>query len=328
MHLVAAPQLPAPTLDVPTFVGATWRLAAVTDAKGIAQRVPRETTLRIAHGTLTASDGCNTLSSAVQVTGQDAQLKDVSSTAIGCTGSTATTAAVIDRFFAGPSLHGDVTGSTLNVKGDGVGVLTYEWVPDDAAAVAPTALTGREWVLTSIAGVVAHALGSLGVDARGPTSGTDGCTDIDATADVGPGTLTLRDMPTGPPPVCTGAAAEQAATIDSILGQKPALWSVRDGKLIIYGGGAQAFSLVYETGKPPPSYSSDTPDASVLPGRTWKLTSIETTGPGASSSEGSSDTGVALTFDKQGRLPTGVGLRSRAGHRCDQRRDCAILRCA
>ena len=261
MHLVAAPQLPAPTLDVPTFVGATWRLSAVTDAKGVPQMVPREVTLRIADGTMTASDGCNTLTGAVQVTGQDARLKGVSSTEIGCTGSTAATAAVIDRFFAGSSLHGDVAGSTLNVKGDGVGgVLTYEWVPADPAAVAPGALTDREWVLTSIAGVAAHALASLGVDARGPTSGTDGCTDIDATADVRPGALTLTGMPTAPPTVCTGAAADQATTIDSILNQKPASWSVRGGKLIIYGGGAQAFSLVYETGKPPPSYPSETPD--------------------------------------------------------------------
>ena len=80
MHLVAAPQLPAPTLDVPTFVGATWRLSAVIDAKGVPQMVPREVTLRIADGTMTASDGCNTLTGAVQVTGQDARLKGVSST--------------------------------------------------------------------------------------------------------------------------------------------------------------------------------------------------------------------------------------------------------
>jgi heat shock protein HslJ len=296
MYLVAAPLLPPPTLDVPTFVGAQWLLSAVTDAKGVPQLVPRGATLRIADGRLTASDGCNTLSAAVQVTRADAQLKNASTTQRQCSGSTATTAAVIDRFFTGRGLHGDVAGSTLNVKGDGVGDLTYEWVPADPAAVAPTALTDREWVLTSIAGVAARALASLGVDARGPTSGTDGCTDIDATADVRPGALTLTGIPTAPPTVCTGAAADQATTIDSILNQKPASWSVRGGKLIIYGGGAQAFSLVYETGKPPPDFSSGSPDPSVLTGRTWRLTSIETSGPDTSSSEGSSGYAMRLTF--------------------------------
>ena len=221
MHFVAAPLLPAPTLDVQTFVGATWRLAAMTDAKGIAQLVPREATLRVADGTLTVTDGCNTLSAPVQVSGQDLAIKVLKRTAIGCTGSTAATAATIDRFFAGPSVHGDAAGSTLNVKGDGVGVLTYEWVPDDPAAVAPTALTGREWVLTSIAGVVAHALGSPGVDARGPTPAAPTATPTSTPLPTSvpgpsPSAACRQDLP----PVCTGAAAEQAATIDSILGPR------------------------------------------------------------------------------------------------------------
>ncbi len=305
LHLQADATLPAPTADVPTLPGASWRLVAVT-ADGVAHRVFGSPSLQLKGGKLLASDGCNTLSGEATVSGGTLIAPRLASTEIGCTSQIGYTAFAVDAVLAGRPTW-SIRGSRLTLHKAGAGTLGYQWVPADHKATDPGALTNREWVLASIAGVPARALGSLGVDARGPASGTDGCTDLDATAEIGPGTLTLTGIPTAPPAVCTGAAAEQAATIDSILNQKPALWSVHGNRLIIYGGGPQALSLVYETGPPPPRFPSSAPDPSVLGGRTWKITSIETTGSDSGSSQSSS--GITLTFDKNG----GYRLTSRCG---------------
>lgn len=293
LYFIAAPGLLPPTLDVPTFLGSTWRLTHMTDGKQVDHLVAGNPTLQVRNGRLTASDGCNTISAAAAVEGQQVALKNITSTRNPCAPESA--ASAIDAFFTTDGLHEQIDGTALTIKGGGVGVLTYAWQPADAKATDPAALTNRPWILTSIAGAPARALASLFVDSRGPVSGTDGCTGVlDATATVGPGTITFTGVPTEPAAGCTNA--DPATTIDSLLNQKPALWAVRDGKLLIYGGGPQAFALVYETGQPAPTYPSATPNPATLLGPTWTLIALETDSNGSSSGEGSSGPSITLRF--------------------------------
>jgi heat shock protein HslJ len=313
VHLAAAPTLLPPTLDVPTFLGSKWQLTDVSDGQGTEHPVVGVPTLHALNGRLTLSDGCNTLSGPIAIEGQQVRLNGLATTEIGCSGVAASTAAAIDKIYGGPEVHEQVEGNRLTVKGDGTGALVYTWAPDNRGATDPTALANRAWILSSIAGVPARALASLLVDSHGPVSGTDGCGDLDGTAHVARGALTISGIPRQPSSSCTGAAGEQATTIDSILNQEPALWSVRDGKLLVYGGGAQAFALVYETGKPPPTFPSSTPDPATLVGPTWTLSSIETRSAGSNSAESSSDYGITLAFAKNGTFALHTKCSGSAG---------------
>jgi heat shock protein HslJ len=269
MHLAAAPDLPAPTLDVPTFLGSTWQLMQITDGQGNDHPVTGTPTLRVDNGNLTSSYGCNTVSSEVALDGHQLTLKGLAGSAVGpCEASS--TAAAIEQVFAGATVHEQVDGTVLTIKGDGAGMLTYQWVPSDTAATDPANLIGRTWHLVSIAGNAAAADVTLRVEKDGAVTGRDGCQSLNGiTADLGHGTLALSAVPrerTGP--VAPPCDADVATTVDSFLDQNPTLWSLRDGQLLIYGGGAQAFSLVYELEEP------TQPTGSPLVGTKWTLAGI------------------------------------------------------
>jgi heat shock protein HslJ len=310
LHLRAAPELVAPSADRPVMPGAKWRLVQILADDGD-RKVYGSPTLEIKNGRLTASDGCNSLGGEVTVDGRRLTTKELASTAIGCTSQVGLSAAVIDGVLGGgPTWY--IGANQLNLVKKGVGSLVYDWVPDDDIAVAAASMTGRKWVLASVAGVPAAAPATLAVDAHGHATGTDGCEDLEAEATFGAGTVTLTGIPDRPPPGCTGTGADQASTIDSFLSQKPALWSVRDGRLIIGGGGAQAFSLVYETATPP----SEPDPASQVAGTTWTLSTIETNGPDDNSGVATSQSGVTLAFDAKGgyRLASHCGAQVGKAH--------------
>jgi heat shock protein HslJ len=269
MHFTAAPGLVRPTIDVPTFLGAKWMLTRVSDGHGTDHPVAGAPTLQVKNGQLSASDGCNTLSGPAAVDGHNVDLKQLASTAMGCVGSRLATAAVIDQVFGGSTVHEQVEGTRLTVKGDGAGTLVYQWAPADKAAVDPARLIGKTWHLASVAGDAAVGDATLRIDKSGRLTGRDGCQDLDATADVGSGMITTHGVPNDPPATCEGATKAQASTTDSFL-QADALWAIRDGKLLIYGGGAQAFALVY--GGQAPAAAPDTADE--LRDTAWRLTGV------------------------------------------------------
>lgn len=132
---------------------------------------------------------------------------------------------------------------------------------------------------------------------------TFGCGAVGGMAQVGAGTLLTTGIPNGPAAGCTGAQGDQSATVDSFLASNPVRWSIRNGRLLIYGGGAQAYSLVFSGGPatPPPTIASATPvTAASLVGKRWRLTSASVETSSATSASGSghlTSTQVVLTFD-------------------------------
>lgn len=246
MHLVAAPNLPVPSPDIPTLVGARWQLVRVTDADGHAHPVSGAPSLRVSGGELRASDGCGAAMRAqVDVSGSRIVVTDSQiSSRPPCPGAPHVTADVVDAVLAGPTLQAHLRATTLTISRSAAGTLRYTWVPEDPRTVAPNSLTGTTWRLDSIAGRPAPARATLLVDADGTFTGNDGCRNLAGRARLGTGVMTLTGVPSRPPSGCAGA--DQASTIDSFLASPPVRWAVRDGRLLIFGGGAQAFSLVYE----------------------------------------------------------------------------------
>ena len=291
MHLRAAPELPSPTLDVPTAEGATWLLTGVTDSTGQPLPVRGSPTFVIKHNELRASDGCNTLSGEVVLLGNTlstAKGGGLQTTEVGCQTDASNAATVVDAVLS-QDARVSVRGATMTIKNGSGSELTYQWQPDDAQGTSPALLASRSWQLTSIAGdpVTVHA--SLRVTEAGAVSGNDGCQAFAMqAADVGHGTLQLP-VTLKRPAQCHEPAA---TTIDSFLAQQPVLWRIEDGKLLLFGGGAQAFSLVFAPDRPirqvstPPSIS----------GKPWTLTQISSEGSGSGSGTGTSDSGVLLTI--------------------------------
>jgi heat shock protein HslJ len=289
MHFRAAPGLPRPTLDVPSVEDATWRLVTVTDASGKQLAVPAgAATFHFDGSQLTASDGCNTLSGDGELDGRTfsvAKGNGLSATEIGCPAGEQASVAVIDAVLGGDP-RWTLTGATLVLHRAGAGTLSYRWVPDDAAATDAATVIGRSWQLRSFAGEPVTAAVRLHIDASGVATGTDGCRTFRlAHATLGPGTLQLPTAPRAG----KGCRQSIAATFDSFLAEKPALWSIRDGKLLIFGGGAQAFSLVFTPDRPVPPAAGPTIEG------TWRL--VEISHESASSGSGEAGPfGVTLTL--------------------------------
>jgi heat shock protein HslJ len=293
MHLIAAPDLPPPTLDRPTASGATWKLVTVTDPNGTDLPVAGDVTFRIENGQLRAGDTCNTLTGDAVIDWPKLDTKNLAITEIGCPSDVSATAAVVDAVLQGqPQV--DTRGAQLTVHADGVGTLTYEWVPADATATNPANLTDRVWQLTSVAGDRVTDNVVISIDPDGTVSGYDGCRKLDGSAQVGAGTLDI----TGIPPAdfsTTGCDSDLATTFDSLLTQRPALWHIDDGKLVVNGPGAQAFALVFTAA------DSTQPAVSPLTGTDWTLDTIEN-GQGSDATASTVVTQVVLRFDKDGSL--------------------------
>lgn len=301
LHLAAAEHLPPPTLDVPTLVGATWRLSSITDGSGDTHRVYGAPTLTISGARLTASDGCNSMSGDVRIDGWELALADVASTLVGCPGDTRTSADVVDRFFAGPTLHAVLEGASLTLKGDGIGELIYRWVPHDAEATDPLLFTERTWRLAFASGEPVGVPATLRVDADGTVTGNDGCARLSGHATVTAGVLNV----TGVPEQADAGCPDVSATLDSYLASGPLLWRISAGKLVLTSG-AQASSLLFRTAVPPPAPARTDP----LVGHIWRLTQITKQTANSASGEGASNFGVSLYF------PTATTVRLL--DRCEQ----------
>jgi heat shock protein HslJ len=275
MHFVAAPAgVQPPSLDVPTFVGAHWKLVKAVDANGTDVPITGDIPFFVADdGKLTASDGCNTL------TGIATGLVDVHFTNVGGTEIGCDTAQVIRAVLSGTA-HESVLDATMTLQKDGAGELTYQWVPADKSATDPQALYFKNWHLVSIAGErpVDHPPtvdGKQGDDLYATPhaySAFTGCTyGAGGRPTVGPGVITFSGVPKSVSS-CSGTAADQAATVLSFL-RNGALWAIRDGDLVIWdGAGGQAFALVYATDTPPPPTTNP---ADALIGKTWYLDGIQ-----------------------------------------------------
>jgi heat shock protein HslJ len=309
MYFQSSPDLPRPTLDVPTADGASWRLVGVKDGRGADRAVRSGAAFKIDNEHLVASDTCNTLSGDAAVTGHTLTTGKgggLALTAMACEPDVMNTAAVVDAVLSGDATI-TVSATTMTISRTGAGTLTYQWVPDDKQATDPKNLVGRTWHLSAIAGSPAAGDVSLHVSADGSLTGRDGCAAIQGRADVTDGALTATGVPEGPPASCEKATADQATTVDSFLNQKPALWAIRGGKLLVYGGGAQAFSLVFEPDVPLPT---PTPTSPSVTGKKWTLTSVAVDSANSGSGSGSSDTGVTLAL-----TASGYTLDTRCGHR-------------
>jgi heat shock protein HslJ len=298
MHLVAAPNLPAPSLDVPTLTGTDWTLTSVKDATGRAVPIKGGARLRIDGDQLLAGDTCNTLSGPVRVDGNAMRVSQLSSTAIGCLGDVANAASVVDAVFAA-RLEYALTGAALTLTGASGARLEYQWLPSDASATDPTKLADRTWHLWSIAGDPPESDLTLRIDHNGHSAahltGDDGCHTIWTWISLNRGSFTvhpvnkdsLDDLNT---------AAHCDTTVHSLLATGPVVWSIHDGKLLIHGGGAQAFALVYGT-RPLPN------TATPLAGSTWSEDSSEITTPGQpSGSRGAFEYTDQLRLDGHGGI--------------------------
>ena len=305
MHLTAAPDLPAPTLDVPTLTGTDWQLTKVQDATGATVPLNGHGTLRIDGDRLQASDGCNTLSGKVDDLGQAFGVPQLATTANRCSTVTAPTADVIDPVFLGHVRY-KISGAQLTLSRAGAGTLTYQWQPSDASATDPAKLANRTWHLLSVAGEAPQLDLTLRIDdneqIKGHMYGDDGCHTIWTFASLHAGWLTTQ----GPLDLLLSTTAPLTpcgTTVHSILSTNPVVWAIRDGKLVIYGGGAQAFALVYGT-DPLPGVSSP------LVGSTWNEDGSEITG-GPSQPTGSSG---PFKYQDQLRLDGSGGIT--ITHRC------------
>jgi hypothetical protein len=223
-------KLPAPSLDVATFVGADWLLVRASNHSG-PHPVPAGVILRIDdHHHLRATDGgCRDLTGTV-----DAQLTSIRlfANVTGRLCPSSPTVGIVDSVLDGRIRHRVVDGY-LTIADPGAGTLVYRWNPR-SAATDPGRLTTRTWRLTGIEQD----------PAVGPATLSDGCRTFTGTAELHHGTADLR-LRFGAAVPCASAPADQASTIDSFLGARHLVWAIRGGTLLGYGGGAQAFALRY-----------------------------------------------------------------------------------
>lgn len=215
LRFVPAPRaVPPPSPDVPTLTDTTWR-------------APGGKTLRI-----------------------DAVSGDLSGTM--CVGR-ASVAGPTVRFVrcGGPIGQGTylaaISGATLTLKAQSIDPgfsgmsprLTFQWQPARPSTIAPESLTGRMWTLESVVGRPATS-GSLRFT-DGVAQIDTGCSAFSVSALVTRGEFALNHFT---PPLRSACSAE-AVTAASILSQQLTAWVIRDGKLIVYGGGSQMVALIY-----------------------------------------------------------------------------------
>lgn len=257
----AAPELPHPTIDVPTWDEARWRLVDASNRDG---RAIPEAFLRVDRGSLQASDSCNEYFGEVQRRGTTVTSRGIQSSPIGRATPARCTLDIGE--ILKPPFSASIDNAVLTVTKKHVGQLTYRWTPEDPKAVNPTRLVGPTWRLAGVAGDPAAGHATL----RFPTTTTyeanDGCRTFRGTATLSTGAMQLSGVPQSTATGCAKEKRDQAGTIDSFL--SGALFSIRDGKLLIYGGGAQAFSLVYAGGGQDEAQSPGALDG------TWTLTRV------------------------------------------------------
>ncbi|HVU90603.1 MAG TPA: META domain-containing protein [Jatrophihabitans sp.] len=294
MHLAAAPHLPAPTADRPTYTDTTWALTTVT-AAGAAQHPAGKPTLRIAGDRIVASDTCNTLSGPVTLDGSTLHVEDgLAQTAMACPGNT--TQDVVDRILTDGARF-DLRGPTLTVTKAGAGTLTYAWTPADQQATDPDRLTATAWQLRTVAGDRARPGTTLRVTGDGALTLTAGCETVSAHATVAAGAITATGVPDQPRSGCP----PELSTLHSFLAGGPALWHLDGNQLIVNQSGSQGFALVFDASTPAPA-------ATVELRGTWRLTGVEENDGNSASGSGSSDSGTTLTLTAGGfRVQTPCG---------------------
>lgn len=228
--VLAQTPIPPPSLDVPTLTGTDWV-------------APNGKVLHIDPTTGQLSGGYCSGRAVVRATGVHF---------VGC------------AQFSPATYQALLSGATLTLQRVPLDLgppdprrdLRFTWQSLDASIIDPASLTGRTWHLQTVNGSPASS-GSLSIDGSQAVV-DDGCTTYRRSVTVGTGTFTISGG--GPAHACS----DQATTADSFLFARPATWTVRDGNLIVYGGGSQAFAAVYGAATPQSSNSA-------LEGVTWTV---------------------------------------------------------
>jgi heat shock protein HslJ len=296
LHLRPAPQLLPPTTDVPTMPGAKWRLVTAT-AGGKDLRIVGAPALEVAGGRVSAANGCNRVSGNATVADGRLTTSGLKVNASICNGGDilALTRTMDQVLLGSPSWS--ISGTELTLERKGAGTLVYRWVPADKAATDPAQLE-RLWRLASVAGDKAAGQVDLYISAQ-PKLGlsTGGCGAVGGAARVGAGTLRTTGIPDKPLPGCRGDLADQLTTVYSLLSTNPVRWYVQQRKLVIYGGGAQAFSLVFDEAEDsPPGEPSPALTGATTTGKRWSLTGLDVVTAGTSSGTGGNTFGITLAL--------------------------------
>ncbi len=230
LRFLPAPQaVPPPSLDVATLTDTTWR---APDGKTLRiDAASGNISGTICAGRATVAGSAVTFTGCRTPVGQGTYLAAISGARLTLT------AQGIDPGFSGMSSQ-----------------LTFVWQPAEAS-IDPASLTGRNWSLKAVAGEP-DSTGTLRIANRSAVI-NDGCLSFTVPVRVARGVFSLSvHVPAHP---CSTAAG----TVDNLLSSNPTSWAVRGGKLIIYGGGSQTFSLVYAA----------EPESSTLQGN-WTLAKV------------------------------------------------------
>jgi heat shock protein HslJ len=239
MHLQVT-STPPLSLDVPTFVGAHWQLVRASNDSGAFSAPPRVSLYIDDRYRLTASDGgCRSLTGTID---KSLRRTDLTVKATGHSCSSSPAVGIINSVLVGPISGAVIQGYLTITSRMSVGTLVYRWAPT-STATDPARLTGTTWQLAGIGADRAVGSATLRIDRNGALSGTDGCRTFTGSAVLAHGTASLRRT-FGPPTPCASAVSNQASTLDSFLGQR-VVWAIRNGRLVINDGSAQAFALVY-----------------------------------------------------------------------------------
>ena len=191
----------------------------------------------------------------------------VGGTERACSGDEGATEKAVLAMFQGTA-NAVASGGELTLS-KGAAELVFRWDPPASGATDPSALTGTTWHLAAAAGEPVNDDQVLTIAGDGTLTGNTGCDQITGRADVQPGTIAFSGVPEADAS-CTVASG---STLSSFL-QGRQVWSVRDGRLVISGAGAQAFAMVFTSDTPAPP-----PTSTPLVGTTWHLASI-TSGDG------------------------------------------------
>jgi heat shock protein HslJ len=138
----------APAASGPAVTGISWQLARWAGPDG-AEHVPDPAAeVRIAHGRISGTDGCNALDGTARVGDGSLRVGQLSTTMMFCPGGQ-TQAAVIREVLSGASRLRVASGA-LTISKDGAGSLTFRRREVVPPATDPAALTANRWALLAI----------------------------------------------------------------------------------------------------------------------------------------------------------------------------------
>jgi heat shock protein HslJ len=287
------------------LVGTKWTLAGITDPAGHDVPVAGNASLLVgADDKVSGSDGCNSISGDVDVTGSTLGFgSGLATTEMACLDDQVTTTADhVDNMLSG-DVTWKISGDELTLTKDGAGSLVYRATAAPTRSTDPSDLTGVTWYLTTIEngsgpdGVAHTPTGRQTLRVDNDITGEAGCNGFTGKATVGDGSLDVGSLGV------TEVACADSAEVQAVLTGKVS-WEIVGDQLTITKDGVGA--LVY-------SRSDPTAGSTQLTGTKWTFSSIEVTTANSASGEGSTDSGITLTLDGNGGFQLGTKCIGAAG---------------